>query len=295
MHIHRRNSPSLTTSSSTSRWRRTASRIASSSIRRSSDRSRSRSPSRIPSALVRGRRRSRNAGRPGAGATRRPRPEPASVERESRRKDRLAPRPAPATVDRCRRFSRPNASGCVTTTVTCPTCRRCTPSSPMRTTCGSTRIRSGGGEPRVDRAAAGAVRPARVQPVGRGGSRDGRVPRQRRPDATEVDGVEEIELGWSVTPTRSGQGIATEAGLACRDWCFAHLEVDHLISLVRPENVPSRACGGEHRHACLEGDGPRRDAPPRLPDRPRRGRPAKPPVSVRPTPGPTAPRWSLAP
>jgi RimJ/RimL family protein N-acetyltransferase len=60
------------------------------------------------------------------------------------------------------------------------------------------------------------------------------------PTPQEVDGVEEIELGWSVTPTRSGQGIATEAGLACREWCFAHLDVDHLISLVRPENVASR-------------------------------------------------------
>jgi RimJ/RimL family protein N-acetyltransferase len=28
--------------------------------------------------------------------------------------------------------------------------------------------------------------------------------------------------------------------LACREWCFAHLDVDHLISLVRPENVASR-------------------------------------------------------
>ena len=55
----------------------------------------------------------------------------------------------------------------------------------------------------------------------------------------EVDGVEELEVGWSITPTRARQGIATEAASACRDWAFAELEVDHLISLVRPENVPS--------------------------------------------------------
>ena len=55
----------------------------------------------------------------------------------------------------------------------------------------------------------------------------------------EVDGADELEVGWSITPMRARQGIATEAALACRDWAFAELEVDHLISLVRPENEPS--------------------------------------------------------
>ena len=59
------------------------------------------------------------------------------------------------------------------------------------------------------------------------------------PTVQNVDGVDEVELGWSITPTRARQGIATEAALACRDWCFEHLEVPHLISLVRPENMPS--------------------------------------------------------
>ncbi|MEA2581768.1 MAG: hypothetical protein QOE83_2660 [Actinomycetota bacterium] len=54
-----------------------------------------------------------------------------------------------------------------------------------------------------------------------------------------VDGVDELELGWSITPSRARQGIASEAATACRDWAFAELEVDHLISLVRPENAPS--------------------------------------------------------
>lgn len=36
-----------------------------------------------------------------------------------------------------------------------------------------------------------------------------------------------------------GTGIATEAGAACRDWCFTNLDVDHLISLIRPENRQS--------------------------------------------------------
>ncbi len=48
-----------------------------------------------------------------------------------------------------------------------------------------------------------------------------------------------VELGWHVRRDRWGRGIATEAGIAWRDWCWANLEVDRLISLVRPENVAS--------------------------------------------------------
>ncbi|MGH2692702.1 MAG: GNAT family N-acetyltransferase [Actinomycetota bacterium] len=55
-----------------------------------------------------------------------------------------------------------------------------------------------------------------------------------------VDGVEEIELGWSVTARRARQGIATEAAAAWRDRCLGSLGMNHVISLIRPENVPSR-------------------------------------------------------
>jgi ribosomal-protein-alanine N-acetyltransferase len=55
-----------------------------------------------------------------------------------------------------------------------------------------------------------------------------------------VDGIEEVELGWSVTPRRARQGIATEAAAAWRDRCLGPLGMDHVIALVRPENVPSR-------------------------------------------------------
>jgi RimJ/RimL family protein N-acetyltransferase len=54
-----------------------------------------------------------------------------------------------------------------------------------------------------------------------------------------VEGVGEVEIGWHTRPGRKGEGIAPEAGAAARDWAFANLEVDHLISLVRPENRPS--------------------------------------------------------
>jgi RimJ/RimL family protein N-acetyltransferase len=54
-----------------------------------------------------------------------------------------------------------------------------------------------------------------------------------------VEEVEEVEIGWHTRPGNKGQGIATEAGGASRDWAFANLDVDHLISLVRPENESS--------------------------------------------------------
>ena len=60
------------------------------------------------------------------------------------------------------------------------------------------------------------------------------------PNVQAVDGVDEVELGWSITPRRAREGIATEAADACRDWCFRELDVDHVISLVRPENLSSR-------------------------------------------------------
>ena len=55
-----------------------------------------------------------------------------------------------------------------------------------------------------------------------------------------VDGMEEVEIGWSVTPRRARQGIATEAAAAWRDRCFEVLGLEHVISLIRPENQPSR-------------------------------------------------------
>ena len=48
-----------------------------------------------------------------------------------------------------------------------------------------------------------------------------------------------VELGWHVRPDRQGQGFAIEAGRACRDEAWRVLGVDRLISIIRPENVPS--------------------------------------------------------
>ena len=56
----------------------------------------------------------------------------------------------------------------------------------------------------------------------------------------EVDGANEIEIGYHVRRDLWGQGFATEAARACRDYGFARLPADRLISLIRPENLASR-------------------------------------------------------
>ena len=48
------------------------------------------------------------------------------------------------------------------------------------------------------------------------------------------------EIGYHLRRDHWGKGLATEAAVACREWGFANLQADRLISLIRPENVPSR-------------------------------------------------------
>jgi RimJ/RimL family protein N-acetyltransferase len=60
------------------------------------------------------------------------------------------------------------------------------------------------------------------------------------PTVQEADGQSYVELGWHVLRARQRRGVATEAGAACRDAAFAALDVPFLISLIRPENLPSR-------------------------------------------------------
>jgi ribosomal-protein-alanine N-acetyltransferase len=55
-----------------------------------------------------------------------------------------------------------------------------------------------------------------------------------------VDGIAEVEIGYHVRRDLWGQGMAPEAAQACRDYGFAKLATERLISLIRPENGPSR-------------------------------------------------------
>ncbi len=56
----------------------------------------------------------------------------------------------------------------------------------------------------------------------------------------QVDGESLYEIGYHLRRDFWGQGLATEAAIACRDWAFAHLKARRLISLIRPQNLPSR-------------------------------------------------------
>ena len=56
----------------------------------------------------------------------------------------------------------------------------------------------------------------------------------------EVEGERFFEIGYHLRRDLWGQGFATEAAVACRDWAFAHLNIDRLISLIRPDNLRSR-------------------------------------------------------
>jgi [ribosomal protein S5]-alanine N-acetyltransferase len=56
----------------------------------------------------------------------------------------------------------------------------------------------------------------------------------------DVDGATEIEIGYHVLRMLQGRGYATEAARACLEYGFAKLGAKKLISLIRPENLPSR-------------------------------------------------------
>jgi ribosomal-protein-alanine N-acetyltransferase len=58
------------------------------------------------------------------------------------------------------------------------------------------------------------------------------------PETWEVGGTE-TELGWLLAREYWGQGYATEAALALRDWAFEERRLARLISLIDPANVRS--------------------------------------------------------
>lgn len=55
-----------------------------------------------------------------------------------------------------------------------------------------------------------------------------------------VDDVEELEIGYRLDPEYWGQGIATEAAHAVRDFGFDALKLPRLISLIHTDNVASK-------------------------------------------------------
>lgn len=48
-----------------------------------------------------------------------------------------------------------------------------------------------------------------------------------------------VELGWMIRRSAWGRGFATEAARAALTWAWAHLDTNHIISMIHTENILS--------------------------------------------------------
>jgi RimJ/RimL family protein N-acetyltransferase len=55
-----------------------------------------------------------------------------------------------------------------------------------------------------------------------------------------LDGADEIEIGYRLHPDYWNRGLATEAARAVREHAFRDLSLRKVISLIHPDNIPSR-------------------------------------------------------
>lgn len=49
-----------------------------------------------------------------------------------------------------------------------------------------------------------------------------------------------IDLGWIIRRSHWGHGFATEAAAAALEWAWTNVPADHIISVIQPDNAPSR-------------------------------------------------------
>lgn len=56
----------------------------------------------------------------------------------------------------------------------------------------------------------------------------------------EVDGAIETDIGWHLRRDHWGQGYATEAAAASRDYAFGPLGQKRLVAAIHPDNLASR-------------------------------------------------------
>ena len=55
-----------------------------------------------------------------------------------------------------------------------------------------------------------------------------------------VDGLEEVEIGYSVMPAFRNKGYATEAAIKCKEYAFENNLRDSLISIIAVKNLESQ-------------------------------------------------------
>ncbi|MEM9754382.1 MAG: GNAT family N-acetyltransferase [Pseudomonadota bacterium] len=68
----------------------------------------------------------------------------------------------------------------------------------------------------------------------------------------------EREIGWTAYPGHEGRGYMTEAARALREWAFANLSHDRLVSYIDPRNARSIALA-ERLGAVPDEAAPRQD------------------------------------
>lgn len=68
----------------------------------------------------------------------------------------------------------------------------------------------------------------------------------------QVEGKEELEIGYHLMPGHWGHGYATEAAIACREFAFREKLAPRLISLIHPENVRSQAVARRNGMSLLK-------------------------------------------
>jgi [ribosomal protein S5]-alanine N-acetyltransferase len=66
----------------------------------------------------------------------------------------------------------------------------------------------------------------------------------------EVEGRNEIEIGYNVRRDLWGQGFGTEAAHASAEYAFRRLGADRVISMIRPENLRSRRVAEKNGMIC---------------------------------------------
>ena len=68
----------------------------------------------------------------------------------------------------------------------------------------------------------------------------------------EVEGKSELEIGYHVRRDLWGNGYATEAAQACMQHAFVKLGAARVISMIRPENMPSRRVAEKNGLVCVK-------------------------------------------